>query len=130
MKDFTQWHRRKTNIENFRDIPEYTEGDFWWCSLGLNVGHEEDGKHQYFERPVLVLRKFNKHSCLVIPPSSRAHDHSFYFWYDAPKIKGSIILSQIRFISAKRLLRKISSMPFKDFNAVKDKFIWSILRRV
>jgi hypothetical protein len=31
------------------------ERDVWWCSLGVNVGVEADGKHGNFERPVHLV---------------------------------------------------------------------------
>jgi hypothetical protein len=33
------------------------EREVWGCSLGANIGVEADGKHDNFERPVLVLMK-------------------------------------------------------------------------
>ena len=51
----------------------------WWCALGINVGVETDGKHGNFERPVLVLMKFNKDAVLVVPLSSNAKRNPYYY---------------------------------------------------
>ena len=61
MKDFDKWNKRKKKIDynNTKNIlPKIKE--VWWLSIGLNVGVEEDGKNSNFERPVLVVRVFNR----------------------------------------------------------------------
>ncbi len=37
-----------------------------WCSIGINVGDEEDGKNELYERPVLVIKKFNASAANMI----------------------------------------------------------------
>ncbi len=49
----------------------FLEREIWWAGIGSNVGHEEDGKNKGFERPVLILKKFNKYLVLIIPLSSK-----------------------------------------------------------
>lgn len=60
MRNYTLWHSLKEKIElkNIEEI-RFREQEIWWCSLGENIGCEEDGKNELFERPVLILRKFN-----------------------------------------------------------------------
>ncbi|MFH1145912.1 MAG: hypothetical protein V1707_03050 [bacterium] len=61
MKDFFSWHEEKEKLEEIGyDTLLFREGEVWWCSIGLNLGHEQDGKNVFFERPVLVVKKFNK----------------------------------------------------------------------
>jgi hypothetical protein len=57
-KDFDEWNEEKKNFEKYS--PEsliFHEREIWWCSLGVNLGDEQDGKNNLFERPVLVVRK-------------------------------------------------------------------------
>ena len=59
-KDFDTWNEEKKGLEIVApDTLIFHEREIWWSSIGLNVGDEEDGKNDLFERPVLVLRKFN-----------------------------------------------------------------------
>lgn len=60
-KDFDKWSRNKKLLEEHAYAQlSFHEREIWWCSLGLNLGDEQDGKHQDFERPVLVLRFLRK----------------------------------------------------------------------
>jgi mRNA interferase MazF len=62
MKNFDAWNGLK-KIQDAKDRlaqPIFCrERDISWISLGLNIGDEEDGKGDFFERPVLVVKKFN-----------------------------------------------------------------------
>ena len=66
-KDFDRWNEAKKmiNCAPFQQFVHMRE--VWWCSLGMNVGREEDGNEDFFERPVLVLKKFNEDMVLAIP---------------------------------------------------------------
>lgn len=59
MKDYKNWHNLKLKIENngTKKKKKFREREIWWCSLGENIGFEQDGKNEKFERPILVLRK-------------------------------------------------------------------------
>ena len=57
MKDFDSWNRIKKKTHGSSRVKYPKEGSVWWCKLGLNIGDEEDGKGDYFERPVLILKK-------------------------------------------------------------------------
>ncbi len=58
-KDFDCWNDIKKKLDESKKTLFFKERDVWWCSIGLNVGDEENGKNQFFSRPVLVVRKFN-----------------------------------------------------------------------
>ncbi|MCB9811044.1 MAG: hypothetical protein H6779_04545 [Candidatus Nomurabacteria bacterium] len=57
MKDFKKWNIIKTKLDAKTSHRTFKERDIWWCSLGVNVGHEENGKGGVFNRPVLVVKK-------------------------------------------------------------------------
>ena len=92
--------------------------EVWWCSLGLNIGHEQDGKHAAFERPVLVLRKFNRESVLVAPITSQLKRTPYHVRFTHDGIEYAVIISQVRLISTRRLRRRIFRMPEDKFRAV------------
>jgi len=118
-----EWHKIKIDIEltENKDNLYFYEKDVWWASLGVNIGHEEDGKNRRFERPILILKKFNRHLILAIPLSSKVKNNKFYYYKfisnDEKYI--SAIICQIRLISSKRLIRKMGNISNQDFNAIK-----------
>src|ERR1700722_3925220 len=106
-KDFQKWHELKSKIEDERQSPLFREGEIWWCSVGMNVGVEEDGKNDFFERPVLVFRKFNKDMFWGLPMASRAIRSNYDYSISFHGQESTILISQMRVLSAKRLLRRI-----------------------
>lgn len=61
IKHFIDWIITKIIIDN-KEKKEFTINEYqvFWCSLGENVGDEENGKGDDFRRPVLVFKKFSK----------------------------------------------------------------------
>ncbi len=120
IKDFDRWNELKKILEETaRDEVAYDEGDVWWCSLGLNLGSEQDGKNKLFERPVLILRKFNERMAIIIPLTSMNKQTSSH----VPLDTGFAILSQTRLISVKRLQRFVKKIPDPELIRVKEQFI-------
>jgi mRNA interferase MazF len=77
-KDFDTWIALKKHIHQKRFLAFVHAREVWWCSLGLNVGAEQDGKHAAYERPILILRKFNRESVLVAPITSQLKRTSYH----------------------------------------------------
>jgi mRNA interferase MazF len=121
--DFFLWYRKKVQINQKEVVPPFNQRDVWWCSLGLNVGYEADGKNDQLERPVLVLRKFGPDSFIGLPITSTVKDSMFYFPYFVHGVKGSVMLSQPRLLSAKRLNRKMSRVGRGLFKKIGDKYL-------
>ena len=70
-KDFDKWNETKKIFEKEdREVFAHPR-EIWWCSLGLNLGAETDGKNDNFERPVLILSVYNKETMLVLPITSK-----------------------------------------------------------
>ena len=44
MKDFQNWHSLKTKLESLEKDELFREREIWWCSIGENIGFEQDGK--------------------------------------------------------------------------------------
>ncbi|MEK9183120.1 MAG: hypothetical protein AAB849_01275 [Patescibacteria group bacterium] len=49
---FIEWTKIKIRIHISERVIYFREGEIWWASLGINIGHEQDGKNQNFERPI------------------------------------------------------------------------------
>lgn len=108
-KDFQEWHKKKTDIEHSSDVRVFFhEREVWWCSLGSNVGFEQDGKGGKFARPVLVFKKFNKEIFWALPLSTRLKEGKFYSPIDLHDgVIRVAIISQLRLTDGKRLIDKI-----------------------
>jgi mRNA interferase MazF len=124
-KDFDKWNGQKKGIDK-KEIQYnffFYEREVWWCSLGLNVGVESDGKNNNFERPVLILKKFNGQMCWIVPLTSKTKEGDHYFKVKYESGVAWVSLSQIKAISTKRLLRKIGMIPEVEFKTISDKII-------
>ncbi len=58
-KNFDSWNTKKKEIDTSVSNEKiyFREGDIWWCTIGINVGAESNGKGFEFRRPVLVYKK-------------------------------------------------------------------------
>lgn len=125
-KNYDLWNSRKKSLEKFSHSELiFHEREVWWCSLGLNLGDEQDGKNEYFERPVLVLKKFNDKIAWVLPLTTQGkHSRFFYFLEQSGLRKDSfLILSQVRLVSVKRFRRIMTKVPAQQFSLVRRKFV-------
>ncbi len=120
MKDFDTWCKKKSKIHNNgHGYPKRRE--IWWTSIGVNIGHEQDGVGHLFERPVLVIKKFANDTCLVIPMTKAGEDTKFYYKLPYDDAISYLALTQIRTVSSKRLSRNIRRLDPDEFIRVIDK---------
>jgi mRNA-degrading endonuclease toxin of MazEF toxin-antitoxin module len=76
---------------------------------------------------VVVLSKFNEHSCVVIPLTGRERHGRYYVPLgDVTGRPSSAILSQLRLIDSRRLLQKIGSIS-REKHAQLKKAVTAIL---
>ena len=119
-KDFDAWNEEK-KYRDRRDLPAdffVHEGQVWWSVLGLNIGVEMDGKHDSFERPVIVLRVFNTDMILIVPLTSTLKRSPFYHRIRFRDEERSAVLSQLRVSSTKRLKRLMGSVSEEELLSI------------
>jgi len=110
-KDFNTWNKNKKKIHYRGAMVLYREREIWWCAIGVNVGVEADGKNGLFARPVIVFRKFNKDMFWALPLTSQPKPAKpFYFAFTVRNQRRTAILSQMRLLSSKRLIRRMGKM--------------------
>jgi len=124
LKKFVAWLKLKVRLDckDEKLIPTFKTGEVWWVSIGMNIGHEQYGKHDNFERPALIIRAFNRHMFWAIPMTSQVKDTKYHMPFKYRKYSGerdtngtlvfeekdgNIIISQLKTMSSKRLLRKV-----------------------
>ena len=126
-KDFQKWHTLKAGIDRQDKTQLFRAQEIWWCSLGANVGVETDGKDDLFQRPVLVFRKFNQDMFWGFPITSKPKKHKpFYFLFSLNGLEQIAVLSQMRVLSSKRLIRRVGKLgnaEFRELNGAFLKFI-------
>ena len=118
-KNFDSWNVKKKKLNNTKRRIYFKERQIWWCSIGLNVGFEQDGKNDNFERPVIVLKKFSNDLLWILPLTSQNKQGKYYYQMQYSSKTYVVILSQIRAISSKRLLRKMIRISSQDFSKIR-----------
>lgn len=118
-KDFDRWNLKKKDIQAQKTNVFYHAREIWWCSLGVNIGSEQDGSGEEYYRPVLVLKGFSKQTCLVVPLTASIQNHPL-----RPSIgvvedkKAHALISQMRVIDTKRLVRKMGYLDKDMFEKI------------
>lgn len=107
-KDFDGWNEHKKQTNDRDDAPFYHARELWWCTVGINVGSEQDGSDKDYRRPILILKAFRPATCLAIPLTTSPRQHPQHPSLGAVNGKTAHALrSQLRVVDTKRLVRKI-----------------------
>jgi len=119
-KDFDTWNENKKVIHTTNENKLYHEREIWWCSLGVNVGFEQDGTGASGERPVVILRGFSKQVCLIIPLTTSEKKNPYHVPLGIVDTKKAFaITSQLRLIDTKRLINKIGVVDQTLFQTIR-----------
>lgn len=130
-KDFDTWNHFKKKLNDSQRVFYVHPREVWWCSLGLNIGTEIDGKNDNFERPVLVMNVYNKETFFVLPFTTKPKIDRFHARVILAYIAhdGSIVvkmvwlkLTQARVVNRKRFWRKVDIIPEDEFYEIKKRF--------
>jgi mRNA interferase MazF len=121
-KPFDAWSKLKKKLQGDENKIFFHEREVWWCSIGINLGFEQDGRNDTFERPVLIVRKFNQDVFLALPLTSAKKEGMYYQKTQYEDREYTIVLSQMRLLDRKRLQRKIRVLPNNEFNQVNKQF--------
>lgn len=122
-KFFDLWNRLKQKMHFEKKRIYFHEREIFYASLGKNIGYEQDGKGVEFGRPVVILKKFNHYCCLIVPLTSQKKEGKYYFPFSFAGKTSYAILSQIRFIDAKRLADRKGMIAKKDFLELKKAMV-------
>ena len=118
-KDFQRWTTKKEVLNDTKGTALFHEREVWWCALGANIGFEQDGGQEDFERPVVILKKFNLDACLIVPITGRPKVGKYYFPVGRIEDREAVaVLSQVRFIDRKRLENKICTLDENVFRSL------------
>jgi mRNA interferase MazF len=116
---YSKWIERQKFLQGKSSRPLFHERELWWCSIGLNVGHEENGKGDRFARPVVIFRKFSGKTFWGIPVTTQNNTSPFYVSINVgDSLKRWAIISQMRFFDTRRLLGKIGTIGKDDYHFI------------
>ncbi|KND47498.1 MAG: PemK-like protein [Parcubacteria bacterium C7867-004] len=119
-KDFSTWYSLKERIHSEERNKLYHERELWWCSLGTNIGFEQDGTGEGKQRPVLILKGISRETCYVIPLTTSIKRHRYRLPIGHVEGKKAVaLMSQIRIIDTKRLVNKIGFLDQECFIRVR-----------
>lgn len=119
---FDIWNTEKQiiHIKQNTDKIFFKEREIWWCHLGVNIGHEQNGKGQRFLRPILILKKLSKDAFYAIPLTTTRRLHKYLLICNASdSFFRQAHISQMRLLDSKRLYRKIAIVEKESFETIR-----------
>ena len=127
-KNYKDWHKKKTKINEIIKTPFFHEREIWFCYIGHNIGFEQDGDEDFL-RPIVIFRKFDNDIFCAIPltksknikPKSKKVQKYYFNFSFLKGVENSAILSQIKLIDVKRLSHHVGSISEDDFDKLKQK---------
>ena len=120
-KDFDGWNREKQALDAGETKTFCHQREIWWCALGVNIGSEQDGTGKNFDRPMVVIRGFNRSIFLGVALTGQKKEGKYYFPIGLVEGReASAILSQVRLIDTRRLVRKMTTLDEVTFQELKN----------
>ncbi len=118
---FDEWNCLKKRLNSAEPI-QFNERDILFLSMGQNIGYEQYGKGEEFLRPVVVMRKFNKHLFLGIPLSSQIKEGYYFHTIHFRDRSNSALLLQTKTFDSKRIKYRLARLGVKEFEKLKERF--------
>ena len=120
-KLFDEWNTLKKGLQKKETNIRFKEAEIWWVSIGQNIRSESYWKWKHYRRPVLVLRKLSKDTCICIPLSSQVKNWTWFCEYKHKWEDATALLYQIKMIHTNRFQRRLWHMDDTDFKNIKKR---------
>ena len=117
---FLNWARVKYSLNIKESRSTVRERQIYWCSVGYNVGHEENGKGDKYRRPILVFKKFNDRLFWGIPMTTKVKENPYYVKVNVDEEVRCVMVSQLRVMDANRIIEPMERLSLEEFKKVKD----------
>jgi mRNA interferase MazF len=124
-KDFDGWNKKKKQLDSYKHTrPSLEEGEVWWASLGLNIGHEENGRGDHFERPIIILKILSPDLIFALPLTKHMKDLPYYvpcsvFTKDRVLVESALI-HQVKALSVHRIENKLGYLSEFELRCLKE----------
>jgi len=120
-KEHDKWIPLKKKIDSFEKKLLFSEQEIWWCTSGVNIGHEQDGKGKDFRRPVLIIKKFSSSVCWAVSLTSSLEEKPYQVHIMFGGRASQVILSQLRLIS---VMGRLSKFQFTEIQKTLATFLF------
>lgn len=124
---FNQWNEIKKDTHKKENTVGFKEREIFWLRLGQNVGNEEYGKGNEFQRPVLIIRKLTRNIFIGVPLTSTLKDNDYFhkFIYKTKKglVENSAMILQLKTFDKNRLMTRIGMINKNDFEIINKKVV-------
>lgn len=122
MQQYDNWNEVKQLTQKTNKKVFFKERDIFWSKIGENIGYEQNGKGDKFQRPVLVVRKYSNDMFLGIPLSTTLREGSFFYQFNFLEDQiSTALLVQAKLFSSKRFIKKIGKINNTNFIELKAK---------
>ena len=125
MKNYDEWNIIKQKANKKENKVGFKEREIFWLRLGQNIGAEEYGKGNEFQRPVLILKRLTSDIFIGVPLTSSLKNNDYFhqFTYKTKKgeIENSAMILQLKTFDKKRLMTRIGMLNRSDFDLVLEK---------
>lgn len=128
IKNFDEWTIVKKQIDATESFIYAHEGTIWFCSIGENIGYEEDGKNANYERPVLILRKWSQKCFLGLPLTRVSRKGTYFYTFEFEGKTNCAILIQVRTFDFKRLSRMLGSISDQQLFEIRRQLCGLIMK--
>lgn len=116
---FNQWNEKKKQTDASEKFPHFSIGEIWWAQIGQNISTEVAGKGTDFLRPIVIIQKVYGNACMAIPLTSKAREGDYYYSFrDSKDNLQCALLTQVRYLDAKRLRYKQSDTKKEEFDGL------------
>jgi len=117
-----KWHKVKDGLIKSDKKVYFHEREVWWCSLGKNIGFEQNGKGEEFTRPIIVVKRLSLDTCLIVPLTTSKKRKNLFPLGNLvdEKEKTYAMVEQVRLIDAKRLGKKVGILNNEIYTKMID----------
>ena len=120
IKDFDKWNDDKKKTNSKLASKEFNNREVWWVKFGINIGSEQDGIGEDFERPIVIIKKFSHNTFLCAPLTTKLKNVKYRVALSANNKISYAILDQIKVLDSRRLIRKIGLADSFEFSFLKE----------
>jgi hypothetical protein len=88
MENFDLWNQVKQITDKKENKVGFKEREIFWLRLGKNIGAEEYGKGNEFQRPVLIIKKLTSNIFVGLPLTSTLKNNDYFHTIEYNTKKG------------------------------------------
>ena len=122
---FDKWNEVKKRTHKKDNKVGFKEREIFWLRLGQNIGDEEFGKGNEFQRPVLIIKKLTSNIFFGVPLTSTLKNNDYFHTIEYKTKKGlmknSAMILQLKAFDKKRLMSRIGMLNKNSFNEILEK---------